>query len=143
MTQRVWHSWVFPERNSPYISVMDPVSIPPVQSKQQLFTLTNQEPIHPPRKRISLPSKVNNLKLTLENLIKFFWSRSDLDDFKPLCMKLACTGKAQRDKLWRCRLKIYESCWSLYMIMMNLSIIMSTKKNTECLLQWSYQLLLH
>ena len=30
VTQRVWHNWVFPERNSPYISVIDPVSIPPV-----------------------------------------------------------------------------------------------------------------
>lgn len=31
VTQSVWQSWVLPDRNSPYISVMDPVSIPPVR----------------------------------------------------------------------------------------------------------------
>ena len=29
VTASVWHSWVFPVRNSPNISVMEPVSIPP------------------------------------------------------------------------------------------------------------------
>lgn len=29
VTQSVWHSCVFPLRNSPYSSVMDPVSMPP------------------------------------------------------------------------------------------------------------------
>lgn len=33
VTQSVWHSCVFPQRNSPYISVMDPVSMPPAGTR--------------------------------------------------------------------------------------------------------------
>lgn len=39
VTQRVWHNWVFPERNSPYISVIDPVSIPPVKIENTSYTI--------------------------------------------------------------------------------------------------------
>ena len=34
-TARVWHNWVFPVLNSPYISVSEPVSIPPANNKNR------------------------------------------------------------------------------------------------------------
>ena len=37
VTASVWHIWVFPVRNSPKISVIEPVSIPPPRSLSSSF----------------------------------------------------------------------------------------------------------
>lgn len=39
VTASVWHNWVFPVRNSPNISVMEPVSIPPAKNRKPQFSL--------------------------------------------------------------------------------------------------------
>lgn len=39
VTASVWQSWVFPVRNSPKISVMDPVSIPPNYQKYKVYNI--------------------------------------------------------------------------------------------------------
>ena len=100
VTQRVWHNWVFPERNSPYISVIDPVSIPPVErsyhnakwSRSQ-FTFTNSK-----GKEWSW-----NERITLQDLVKLSWSSCNLNNLQPLCMKLAGTCKPKWNYLRCCK----------------------------------------
>lgn len=39
VTHNVWHSWVLPLLNSPYISVIEPVSIPPAHQQGRVWSL--------------------------------------------------------------------------------------------------------
>lgn len=93
VTQSVWHSWVFPERNSPYISVIDPVSMPPEGGRSHI-----KIGLHPLRR-----GGLVNARITFQDAVELPRSRRNLDDLKPLRVELAGAGEAQGNQLRGCQ----------------------------------------
>ena len=104
MTASVWHSWVFPVRNSPNISVMEPVSIPPAGQTTKDFILpsicTNCYILSVGLTTDSQGGFVDCMLVvqTLQEFVQLLGARRDLDDLRSPLVELSRCGEAHRHK---------------------------------------------
>lgn len=114
VTASVWHNWVFPVRNSPNISVMEPVSIPPAQKQRLDFFLMDpsawgrQDERDPPCS--SLSSSLEPVEIWMISAL-LWWNSVAV--VKPIGTSLAASAYQQSRVLSDRRLKGKHSVKSI------------------------------